>query len=144
MQITELSIRKRQLKKKNQYKIKLIRQSIKPRTPIQRPQEKDPKNRTPPPPKVHNQVITGTIYIIFFTLNNMYMKAPSFYAHAFNGILLLTAFIIIIINIKYLKQLDIYKQIMLLLIFTLVVGVHGLSHLGLEQAYQYNPLSMLP
>jgi len=72
------------------------------------------------------------------------MKPPSFYAHAFNGILLLTTFIIIIINIKYLKQLDIYKQIMLLLIFTLVVGVHGLSHLGLEQAYQYNPLSMLP
>jgi len=72
------------------------------------------------------------------------MKPPSLYAHAFNGILLLTAFIIIIINIKYLKQLDIYKQIMLLLIFTLVVGVHGLSHLGLEQAYQYNPLSMLP
>jgi hypothetical protein len=67
---------------------------------------------------------------------------PSFYAHAFNGILLLISLILIIRNMRKIKQLDIYKKIMLLLAFTLVVGVHGLSHLGQESEYNYLKINM--
>jgi hypothetical protein len=73
----------------------------------------------------------------------MFRKSPAFYAHALNGILLVTSLIIILLNLSKIKQLEIYKQTMLLLMFTLVVGVHGLSHLGLEQVYGYNPLKMM-
>ena len=73
---------------------------------------------------------------------NMFRMAPSFYGHALNGILLVTSLIIILLNLGKIKQLEIYKQTMLLLMFTLVVGVHGLSHLGMEQVYGYNPLHL--
>ena len=33
-----------------------------------------------------------------------------------------------------------YEKITLSLLFSGVVGVHGLSHLGLEGVYGYNPL----
>ena len=65
------------------------------------------------------------------------MFPPSFYAHAFNGILLLISLILIITNINKINQFDLYKKIMLLLVFTLVVGIHGLSHLGQESEYNY-------
>ena len=65
------------------------------------------------------------------------MLTPSFYAHACNGILLLISFVLIIRNINKIKQFDLYKKIMLLLVFTLVVGIHGLSHLGQESEYDY-------
>ena len=74
---------------------------------------------------------------------NMFRMVPSFYGHALNGILLVTSLIIILLNLDKIKQLEIYKQTMLLLMFTLVVGVHSLSHLGLEQVYGYNPLKMM-
>lgn len=38
---------------------------------------------------------------------------------------------------------DPYQTIVLLLLFSIAVGVHGLSHLGLEVAYRYDPLALL-
>ena len=35
-----------------------------------------------------------------------------------------------------------YQIILLSLVFSIAVGVHGLSHLGLEKVYNYNPLEL--
>jgi len=68
---------------------------------------------------------------------------PSFYAHVINGLLLLFAFILLYKNYSTIKKLDPYKQIVLALLFSLGVGIHGLSHLGLEKIYNYNPVSRI-
>jgi hypothetical protein len=68
------------------------------------------------------------------------MLPPSMYAHITNGILMLSVIIIIFIYKNQIFKLDVYKKIMLVLIFTISTGVHGISHLGLEQAYHFNPL----
>lgn len=71
---------------------------------------------------------------------NMYL-APSFYAHIINGLLMLTAFILLYNNYSKISKLEPYKLILLTLIFSICVGVHGLSHLGLESIYNFNPLA---
>ncbi len=68
---------------------------------------------------------------------------PSLYAHVLNAVLLLTAVVILITNYSQIKKLGAYEKITLSLLFSGVVGVHGLSHLGLEGVYGYNPLKML-
>jgi hypothetical protein len=65
---------------------------------------------------------------------------PSFYAHVINGILLLAAFIILLQNYSSFKNLDKYRLIIIVLLFSIAAGVHGLSHLGMEKIYGYNPL----
>lgn len=66
---------------------------------------------------------------------------PSFYAHVLNGLLLLIAFIMLYRNYSKLTNLEPFKLIVLTLLFSLGVGVHGMSHLGLEQNYNYNPVT---
>ena len=65
---------------------------------------------------------------------------PSIYAHILHGLLLLFAFILLYKNFTKIKALEPYKLIILTLLFSFGVGMHGLSHLGLEQKYKYNPL----
>jgi hypothetical protein len=67
---------------------------------------------------------------------------PSLYAHVINGILLLVAFILLLQNYTYIKSMDKYRLILLVLLFSIATGVHGLSHLGLEKIYGYNPLQL--
>ena len=67
---------------------------------------------------------------------------PSLYAHVINGILLLVAFILLLQNYSYIKGMDKYRLILLVLLFSIATGVHGLSHLGLEKNYGYNPLQL--
>ena len=67
---------------------------------------------------------------------------PSLYAHVINGILLLVAFILLLQNYSYIKSMDKYRLILLVLLFSIATGVHGLSHLGLEKTYGYNPLQL--
>jgi hypothetical protein len=67
---------------------------------------------------------------------------PSLYAHVINGILLLVAFILLLQNYNYIKSMDKYRLILLVLLFSIATGVHGLSHLGLEKIYGYNPLQL--
>ena len=71
---------------------------------------------------------------------NMYL-APSFYAHVINGLLMLMAFILLYKNYSKISNLEPYKLVVLTLIFSICVGVHGLSHLGLESIYNYNPIA---
>ncbi len=70
---------------------------------------------------------------------NIYFS-PSFYAHVFNGLFLFAALIIFIMHYKTFASLKPYELIKLLLLFSLVAGIHGISHLGLETVYNYNPL----
>jgi hypothetical protein len=65
------------------------------------------------------------------------LTAPSFYAHIMNAMLMLLA---VMILIKYYRVLRPYETIVVALLFSIGIGVHGISHLGLETAYGFNPL----
>jgi hypothetical protein len=68
---------------------------------------------------------------------------PSFYAHILNAVFLLLAAIAIAMNFSKLRKLDAYAVVKLFLMASIAVGVHGLSHQGLERNYDYNPLISL-
>ena len=68
---------------------------------------------------------------------------PFFYAHIFNGILLFLAGFMLFVSYSKIQKMDSYKLILLTLCFSIAIGVHGLSHLGLESIYGYNPLVKL-
>ena len=65
---------------------------------------------------------------------------PSFYAHVANGILVFAAIIYLYCNYNTIKFVDYYKKLVLLLLFSIAFGIHGLSHLGLEYVYNFNPM----
>jgi hypothetical protein len=65
---------------------------------------------------------------------------PSFYAHVLNALLMLAAIIVVALNWKKIRSLDAYALTKLFLMASIAVGVHGLSHQGLERTYNYNPL----
>ena len=65
---------------------------------------------------------------------------PSVMAHTLNGGLLLLGGILIALNFSFIRRLPALQLITLILILSIAVGVHGLSHAGLESAYGYNPL----
>ena len=64
---------------------------------------------------------------------------PSIIAHTLNGGLFLVAVVLSLVYYKTLTNLDSYRFILLILAFGIIVGIHGLSHLGLEYVYGYNP-----
>ncbi len=66
---------------------------------------------------------------------------PSVYAHGLNSLLMLLAFVVLIRHYKAIQHLDSYRLILILLIASIAVGVHGLSHLGLEVVYNFNPMA---
>lgn len=66
------------------------------------------------------------------------LTIPSFYAHVLNGLLILLA---VILLTKHHRLLRPYEMIVVALLFSIGIGVHGLSHLGLETAYGFNPLN---
>lgn len=63
---------------------------------------------------------------------------PSVYAHVFNALLMTAAVVVALINVSVLKRLDPYKLVMIFLVFSIAIGIHGISHLGLEKAYGLN------
>lgn len=74
----------------------------------------------------------------------MDLLPPSVYAHIINGILLFIALIIIVTNYSKLTRYAGYpgRTVYLILILSIAVGVHGISHLGLERVYGYNPIKL--
>lgn len=68
---------------------------------------------------------------------------PSFYAHVVNGLFLFFAFFLFYKNYSKIIRLEPYKLIIVTLLFSAVIGIHGLSHLGLEKGYGYNPFSII-
>ena len=74
---------------------------------------------------------------------NSLIEKPSLYAHTLNAVLLLVAVVLLITNYSQVMKLGAYEKITLSLLFSGVVGVHGLSHLGLESVYGFNPMKIL-
>ena len=70
------------------------------------------------------------------------MIYPSKLAHIMNGLLLLFAILYGCYNYEQLKDLDTYSKLVLILLCATVVGIHGISHLGLEHEYNYVPFDM--
>jgi len=64
---------------------------------------------------------------------------PSFMAHVMSGILLFVSIAIFFLYYSQIKSKGISLLIILLLL-SIASAVHGLSHLGLEVVYNYNPL----
>jgi hypothetical protein len=62
------------------------------------------------------------------------MFYPSIAAHIVQGLLLLVSIVAIALNVK---ALDAYRGLVILLLVTICVGVHGISHLGLEKEYRF-------
>jgi hypothetical protein len=64
----------------------------------------------------------------------------SFYAHVANLMFVFLAIYFVIANFSYLEKMSPEKKIYIVLLFSITAGVHGLSHLGLENLYRYNPM----
>ena len=75
-------------------------------------------------------------------MNTVY-STPSFYAHVANGILVFAAVIYLYCNYNTIKSVDYYKKLVLIILFSIAIGIHSLSHLGLEYVYKFNPFSFL-
>jgi len=69
--------------------------------------------------------------------NMLFPSTPSMYAHVLNGLLLLLALILLV---KHYPAIRPNERVAFALLFSIGIGVHGLSHLGLETVYQFNPL----
>lgn len=69
-------------------------------------------------------------------------RVPSVGAHMLNGGLLLVAGVLAVINYRVIIRLPVLQMITLVLILSIAVGVHGLSHSRLESVYGYNPLKI--
>lgn len=69
---------------------------------------------------------------------NMLLR-PSLYAHVLNGLFLLFAFILFI-QYGSRKNDEYYKPLMIYLLFSIAIGIHGLSHFCLELLYNHNSL----
>jgi len=57
---------------------------------------------------------------------------PSIYAHVLSGALVFTAMIFVFWNIAILQDIDLYKKLVLMLLISISIGIHCLSHFGLE------------
>ena len=71
-----------------------------------------------------------------------FYRAPSIYAHMMNAILLFISVILIYTNYSTISRLAATEKVKLVLLLSLAIGIHGLSHLGLEYVYKFNPLKM--
>ena len=73
----------------------------------------------------------------------LYVLAPSFFCLVINGILLFILLLMVIFNFRSLIKADYIKLLPIIGTVAIAIGMHGLLHLGLEQAYNYNPLYLL-
>jgi hypothetical protein len=68
---------------------------------------------------------------------------PSLYAHIMSGVLLFIATLYFLKHMGKILSRDPYQILVLILLLSTAVSLHGMSHLGLESIYNYNPLSLL-
>ena len=76
-------------------------------------------------------------------MENSIFTKPSYYAGAINGFTAFVALILIFSNYSSLKKMDPFRIIILVILFGLLIGMHGLMHLGLENSYNYNPMEQM-
>jgi len=70
-------------------------------------------------------------------------SVPSIMAHTLNGGFLLLALAIVFMNFNSLSRLSPSQLLKLVLIASIAVGVHALSHASAERNYGYNPWKLL-
>lgn len=71
------------------------------------------------------------------------MVYPSLIAHIFNGLMLFASLIFILLNFSKIRTFETYRILIILLIASIAIGLHGISHLLLEKTYRYNPLDII-
>lgn len=59
-----------------------------------------------------------------------------------NGLSLLVALVFVIVSYSKLRTLDPYHILVLILLGSVAIGVHGLSHAALERQYRYIPFNL--
>jgi hypothetical protein len=65
---------------------------------------------------------------------------PSFYLHQLNALFIFIALFVFFMNYSVIKKSNPYQLVVLWLLFSLAFGIHGISHLGAEYVYGYNPI----
>jgi hypothetical protein len=73
----------------------------------------------------------------------LYVLAPSFFCLVINGILLFILLLMVIFNFRSFIKTDYIKLLPIIGTIAIAIGMHGMLHLGLEQAYNYNPLYLI-
>jgi uncharacterized membrane protein HdeD (DUF308 family) len=76
-------------------------------------------------------------------MNVSILANPSVVAHAINGLLLLLTGLLVAWNFRSLRKSNPYRLVMLVSILSVAVGIHALSHLGLESVYGLSPANLL-
>lgn len=71
------------------------------------------------------------------------MIHPSILTHILSGAFMLLALFCLIQCYSQLRKLDAYRTLVLTLLFSIAIGLHGVSHLGLETQYGYDPMKFV-
>jgi len=66
---------------------------------------------------------------------------PSFYAHILSSFLLLVSVILLYKNYSKIMNLEPIQLIMIILVFSISIGIHSICHLGFEKLYDFNPIN---
>ena len=66
----------------------------------------------------------------------MLVPYPSILASALSGMLVAAS---VVVALLYTPKLDTYRTLVLMLLFAIAIGVHGISHAVLEKQYGYVP-----
>jgi hypothetical protein len=66
----------------------------------------------------------------------------SLIAHIFSGLFMFIAFVFVVMNYSKLRS-NVAVFAVLLLLLAITMTLHGLSHLGLEVVYAYNPIDFV-
>jgi hypothetical protein len=72
-------------------------------------------------------------------LDNIFY-APSFYSHILNSFFMVLAMVILYKNYASIRVRTPYQLVTLYLLLSIAVGIHGISHLGLEKIYDFYPI----
>ena len=70
------------------------------------------------------------------------MVPPSVMAHVIGGVLMFFSFVYMLASFYKINALDMYRFLILIILFSIGIMLHGVSHLLLEREYKYNPLNM--
>ena len=65
---------------------------------------------------------------------------PSLMAHAMSGVLLFVSIAIFFLYYSQIKSKGVYALLVIVLLISIALALHGISHLGMEVVYNYNPL----
>ena len=69
--------------------------------------------------------------------------SPSIYAHMLSGGILIVGILYLGLYFSKISSKDPYQILVLILLFSIAGSIHGVSHMGLETVYGYNPLSLI-